>query len=185
MQPTQRSPGYYWKTNDPADLPFNESGPDVPTSIRCFNMQDHLNRGEFRHVPVEGLVYLASGTFGEARPAGARATWSGDSHRYGIYRNPSGLYKNGIVVLECHGAGMVGYAFDNLVAGETWQHIAATFPPEMIWNLCYQIAHAYRAARDAERSILQRAFIEGRMKKRRRSHQVYVELLPAPNSQAA
>lgn len=185
MQPTQKRPRYYWNTNDAAGLSFNESGSVAPTSIRCFNMQDHLNRGEFRDVPVEALTYLASGVFGEARPAGEAAKWTGDSHRYGIYRNPSGLYKNGIVVLESHGAGMVGYAFDNLVAGETWQHIAVTFSPEMIWNLCYQIAHAYRAARDAERGILQRAFIEGRMKKRRRSNRVYVEVVPAPASQAA
>ncbi len=74
---------------------------------------------------------------------------------------------------------MVGYAFDNLVAGDTWEHIAATFRPEMIWNLCHQIAHAYRAARDAERHIAFRAFAEGRMKKRRRNHKIYVEVVAA------
>lgn len=185
MQPTQKRSGYYWNTNDPADLSFNESGPLAPTSVRCFNMQDHLNRGEFRDVPLEALTYLASGTFEEARPAGGTTKWSGNSHRYGIYRNSSGLNKNGIVLVECHGAGMVGYAFDNLVASETWEHIATTFSQEMIWNLCYQIAHAYHAARDAERTILQCAFIEGRMKKRRRSRRVYVEIEPRPNSKAA
>jgi hypothetical protein len=74
---------------------------------------------------------------------------------------------------------MVGYAFDNLVAGETWEHIASTFSTEMIWNICNQIAHAYSAARDAERHIAFRAFAEGRLKKRRRHNQVYVEVIAA------
>jgi len=34
---------------------------------------------------------------------------------------------------------MFGFAFDNSVVGETWEHIAATFSPEMIWSLCYQM----------------------------------------------
>jgi hypothetical protein len=131
MQPTQMMPGHYWRTNDPADLPFNEAGSVQPATVRCYNMQDHLNRGEARDVPVKGLECLATGRFGDPRPSGAgvRARWTGDSHRYGIYRNPSGLYENGIVVLECHGSGMVGYAFDNSVAGETWEHIADSFFP--------------------------------------------------------
>jgi hypothetical protein len=181
MQPTQLRPGYYWKTNDPADLPFDEAGSAQPIAVRCYNMQDHLNRGEKREVPVEGLEYLATGEFGEARPSrlGGNTRWTGDSHRYGIYRNPTGLYTNGIVVLECHGGGMTGYAFDNIVAGETWEHITANLSPQMIWNLCHQIAAAYRTARDAERHIQHRAFVEGRLKKRRRSNQIYVEQLPA------
>ena len=44
MNPTQAHPGYYWHTNDPADLAFNEYGPDQPQTIRCYNMQDHLNK---------------------------------------------------------------------------------------------------------------------------------------------
>ena len=128
------------------------------------------------------LELLATGVFGEDRPSGLGATirWIGSSHRYGIYHNPAGLYKNGIVLLEAHGRGMVGYAFDNLVAGETWERIAKDFPPEMIWNLCNQIAHAYRAARDAERAIVFRAFSEGRLKKKRRGKSIYVHVEPIP-----
>ena len=181
MLPTQSHPGYYWKTNDPADLAFNEAGPDQPQAIRCYNMQDHINRGEARDVPVDGLEFLATGIFGESRPSrSSPIRWTGNSHRYGIYRNRSGLYRNGVVVLECHGSGMQGYAFDNLVAGESWEYIAAIFPTEMIWNLCYQIAHGYRAARDAERALVYRAFVEGRLKKRRRHNNLHVELIGGP-----
>lgn len=53
------------------------------------------------------------------------------------------------------------------------------FPPEMIWNLCHQIARAYRAARDAERQIVYQAFADGRLNKRRRNHRGHVEMIAA------
>jgi hypothetical protein len=89
----QFRPGHYWKTNDPADLTFNEAGPKPQCAIRCFNMQDFLNRGECRDVPVEPLEFLGAGTFGEARSSEGTTRWTGDSHRYGIYRNRTGVYK--------------------------------------------------------------------------------------------
>ena len=54
MQPTQSRPGYFWTTDDVAQLWFGESGPEPPQSVRCYNMQDHLNSGEAREVPVSG-----------------------------------------------------------------------------------------------------------------------------------
>ncbi len=180
MNPTQAHPGHYWHTDDPADLAFNEASHNQPRAIRCYNMQDHLNKGEFRDVPVASLEYLGAGIFGEARPSGFGSTtcWTGSSHRYGIYRNPSGLYRSGIVMLECHGRGMFGYAFDNLVAGETWDYIAAHWEPEMIWNLCYQIADAYNTARNAERHAVCAAFLEGRLKSRRKGGARWAQILP-------
>jgi hypothetical protein len=181
MQPTQAHPGHYWRTDDEAHLCFNEAGPEQPQTIRCYNMHDYINRGETREVPVSALEFLGAGIFGEARPSGLGPTtrWTGDSHRYGIYRNSSGLYRDGIVMLECHGGGMVGYAFDSKTAGETWERIVASFPPEIIWNLCNQIADAHRATQEAVRRRVYQAFVEGRLKKRRRHNQIYVELLAA------
>ena len=178
MIPVQDCPGHYWRTNDAVDLHFNEAGTEQPQIVRCFNMQDHLNSGEARNVPVEGLSLLAPGIFGAGRPcrSGSNARWTGDSYRYGIYRNPAGLYKDGIVILERHGGGMQGYAFDSIVAGETWGLIAHSFSTEMIWNLCNQMANAYRAARDAEKVIVFRAFADGRLKKSRRNHTTYVHM---------
>ena len=84
---------------------------------------------------------------------------------------------------------MHGYAFDNLVAGKTWEHIATHFTPEMIWNLCNQLAHAYKTARDAERHALCTAFLEGRLKMRRKGGKRWAQVLPrtlnAVDAQAA
>jgi hypothetical protein len=109
--------------------------------------------GEVRSIQLNCLEFLAAGIFGDGREAwpGSTFKWTGDSHRYGIYRNPDGTYKNGIVVLERHGGGMFGYAFDSPEAGDTWEGIAASFRPEMVWNICRQMAKAYHAARQAER----------------------------------
>ncbi len=74
----------------------------------------------------------------------------------------------------------LAYAFDNLIAGERWGHIAATFSPEMIWNICNQISHACRAARDAERNKIFQAFVDGRLKKRKREMRVTVYIEPVP-----
>lgn len=173
MKPTQKHPGYYWTSDDDAKIVLKDAGPTQPLTVRCYNMQDHLNRGSFRDVPLATLEYLAAGIFGE--PRGKTTRWTGDSHRYGIYRNPNGLYKNGIVILACHGGGCEGYVFDNVVAGETWEHIAATFKPEMVWNICNQIAHAYKASRDAERARNFEGFATGTLIRRKRNGRYVIE----------
>jgi len=179
MKPVQLHPGHYWKTDDPADLDFNEAGKEAPQFIRCYSMNDYINRGEARDVPVAWLEYLAAGIFGGPRPSvTARIRWSGDSHRYGIYRNLSPHGRHSIILLERHGGGMVGYQFDQSYAIETWEALARTLAPEMIWNLCNQIAESCQASRAAERSNMHRAFLEGRMKKRRRNHRLWVDVEP-------
>jgi len=65
MIATQAHQGQGQKTNDPADLCFNEAGSDQPQIVRCYNMQDYLNKGESRNVPVASLEYMAHGHFGE------------------------------------------------------------------------------------------------------------------------
>lgn len=181
MKPTQLHPGHYWRSGDPADIWFNEHGIEQPETIRCFNTHDHLNRGESRTVAVSSLEFVAAGLFGEARPGvAAPIRWTGDSHRYGLYRNVAEWGCPSIVMLECHGGGMRGYLFDHLVANETWEFVARSMPPEMIWNLCKQISDVYETGRMAERESLFRAFAEGRMRKRRKSGRVRVEITPAP-----
>lgn len=108
MRPTQDQPGHYWKTDDKAALWFDQAGPEPPQTIRCYNMQDHLNSGEARQVPVNCLEFMAAGIFGGARLCweDSMTRWTGESYRYGVYCNPSGLYKNGIVILERHGGGL-------------------------------------------------------------------------------
>jgi hypothetical protein len=80
MIPAQEAPGYYWRTNDAADLAFNEAGPQPPTHISCYNLHDTLNRGEIAQVLIAELHFLARAHFG-IRNVG----WTGDAYRFGIY----------------------------------------------------------------------------------------------------
>ncbi len=133
-------------------------------------MSDYINRGEAHDVPVASLQYLAAGIFGEPRSSvTATIRWSGDSHRYGIYRHLSPHTHQSIVLLERHNGGMVGYHFEQSYAIETWETLARTLVPELIWNLCNQFAETYHAARAAERGDMYCALLEGRMKKRSRN----------------
>ena len=76
MIPAQEAPGYYWRTNDAADLAFNEAGPQPPTHISCYNLHDTLNRGEIAQVPIGELHFLARAHFG-VRNVGGPAMHTG------------------------------------------------------------------------------------------------------------
>jgi hypothetical protein len=98
MIPAQEAPGYYWRTNDAADLAFNEAGPQPPTHISCYNLHDTLNRGEIAQVPIGELNFLAKAHFG-VRNVG----WTGDAYRFGIYRLTRQFSRPEIVIIVSHG----------------------------------------------------------------------------------
>ncbi len=111
MIPAQEAPGYYWRTNDAADLAFNEAGPQPPTHISCYNLHDTLNRGEIAQVPIAELHFLAKAHFG-VRNVG----WTGDAYRFGIYRFSRQFGRPEIVIVVSHGGGMEAYLLSDLVA---------------------------------------------------------------------
>jgi hypothetical protein len=116
MIPAQEAPGYYWRTNDAADLAFNEAGPQPPTHISCYNLHDTLNRGEIAQVPIAELHFLAKTHFG-VRNVG----WTGDAYRFGIYRFSRQFGRPEIVIIVSHGGGMEAYLLSDLVAHQTWK----------------------------------------------------------------
>jgi hypothetical protein len=173
MSPTQLQPGYYWRTNDAADLAFSEAGPEQPTHINFYNLHDTLNRGEITQVAVGELQLITKAYFGERKVG-----WTGDAYKFGIYRRtvPSGRAEIAIVV--SHGGGMEAYLLSDLVAVQTWTHLAANLSEELLWNMCYEIMHAHRAVKSEATRATMRLFLEGRLKKRKRRNRVTVEVLP-------
>ena len=136
MNPTQAQPGYYWNTNDGAALDFEQAGPEKPTTVRCYMMRDLSGIGGTIDDSSEHLEFMAAGIFGE--PRGNRTKWTGDAYRYGIYRVQSDTSTNpvGIVILERHGGGMVGYTFNGHEDFQTWARIVAVSTSEQLWDLC-------------------------------------------------
>jgi len=71
----------------------------------------------------------------------------------------------------------LGYGYiDNTVTVIETRTTIARQPPEMIWNLCHLILHTYDLAFRAGREQVERLFLEGRLKKRRRRGRVQVEV---------
>jgi hypothetical protein len=51
---------------------------------------------------------------------------------------------------------------------ETWEHLAATSKPEMLWNICHELYELRREGLEGMKRSIFAAFIEGRLKKSRR-----------------
>jgi hypothetical protein len=58
-------------------------------------------------------------------------------------------------------------------------HLADILSSEALWNVCHDLCQMYHSARNVERRELHRQFLEGRLRKRRRNHNLYVKVLPA------
>jgi hypothetical protein len=174
MNPIQLQPGYYWRTNDAADLAFSEAGPERPTHINCYNLHDTLNRGETARVPVAGLQLMTKAYFGERKVG-----WTGDAYKFGIYRLTSEFGRGEIVIIVSHGGGMEAFSLSDLVAVQTWTHLAAHLSEELLWNLCYEIMHAHRAVKSEATRRMSLLFLENRLKKRKRRNRLSVEILPS------
>jgi hypothetical protein len=105
MRLIQPFPHSFWQTDDVAALDLNDAGAVAPSHIRARNMQDYAGAGESRLVPVACLELLTTG-------------WSErGAQRFGVYRNPSGKFAGGIVVIEDTGAECRAYAFDDQLTG--------------------------------------------------------------------
>jgi len=55
---------------------------------------------------------------------------------------------------------------------ETWEHLAATSKPEMLWNICHEIYELRREGIEGVKRSIFAAFIEGRLRKSRKRHGV-------------
>jgi hypothetical protein len=184
MRLIQKYAGWNWHTDDPAKLSIKDSGnsTEAPKILKCYVMHDLLNHGEFVEVEFEKLEFLASAMFGAGRPSqpGSNTKWTGDAYKHGIYRclRPS-PGQPAIVIIEVHGGGTQGYYWNTLAAHEMWIHLADILSSEALWNICHDLCGMYHNARSAERGKLQRQFLEGRLRKRRRNRILHVEVLPA------
>lgn len=191
MKLIQDNPGHNWHTDDPAKLFFARTGEltEAPKTMNCFVMNDSLNSGESIEIEFDHLGFVAQALFGDSRPslASGNTKWTGSAYKYAIYRHTPafGVYP-AIVIIETHGAGTQGYYIKTLTAVQTWAHLTHTLPAETLWNICHDLCRMYANARYVERKAVHAQFLEGRLKKVRRQHRIFVELLPErPNEVSA
>lgn len=146
--------------------------PQYDTAINHFN----VTTADWKHV--------CSARFGEGRPCGFSAKdttlWTGDSYRYDIFT------RDGQMALRWWNGAGEGWliAEDKDRRSETclFSMIAEIRVEARRWDACHFIWQAAeKSARAAERELAERwtqAFIEGRMKKRKRGGKVRLEIVP-------
>jgi hypothetical protein len=166
-----------WNQNDQPQLQPVERGrllaPAYDTPLTTFEIKPH----EWSH--------LCSARFGAPRPTGIRprVLWTGDSVRYDLFIRTS--VRGDEVALRWRNGSGQGWliAEDNSRSGEDCLLllIARLESEPQRWDACHflwQVAHRTAAAAAlAESDRLKRAFVEGRLKKRRRRGIVTVEVL--------
>jgi hypothetical protein len=170
--------GENYHTDDAAEIYFRRTAEGAPTHLRCVGMGFALSAHSDAEFDVElaPLELIGVGRFGSGRPTGLGSStkWTGDSHKYGVYK-----HRGALLILESHGGGEQGYYAGHSHAIELFEGICASFPPERIWDICYLIAttqnQAYRKGRH-EMAVL---FLQDRLKRRKRNGQHRLEILPA------
>jgi hypothetical protein len=154
----------------PADLKEVETG-------RFFHPVHPNGRTTF-DVKTDEWQHVARATFGPSR-----CGWTGDSYRYDIYRYAGKSYfDEGAWALRFSHGGGNGWLTHRTLQGESniMEH-AAALPEIRRWDVCHFLYEtvtktATEAARDEFR-LVSCAFIEGRLKKRRKGKTVRVEIV--------
>jgi hypothetical protein len=183
MKFIQDSPELNYHTDDDAKIYFRGSKAQPPTHLHCVGMGYTLSANSHQEFDVDlapfGLIGV--GRFGEGRPCGGlngSTKWTGSSHTYAIYK-----HRWDLLIIESHGGGEQGYIDRHSHAIELFDSLCANLPTERIWDICYLIANTENRAYRKGRQELTTLFLQGRLKRKRRNHQWFLNILPeAPSA---
>lgn len=153
--------------------------PEYGTPLDYFD----VTTADWRHV--------CAARFGPGRPCSFdhKTLWTGDSYRYDIFRQ-IGLHRNFLGLRWWNGAGegwLIAEEKDGRSEVCLLAMIAAMPEETRRWDACHflwQAAHKSElAGARSEADKYARAFVEGRLKKRRRKGIVRVEIVPASKAE--
>ncbi|HET9184342.1 MAG TPA: hypothetical protein VFP59_19645 [Candidatus Angelobacter sp.] len=177
MRFVQGRPGENYHTDDDARIYFRRTADGAPTHLRCVGMGFALSAHSDAEFEVElaPLELIGVGTFGAGRPtrAGSNTKWTGDSHKYGVYK-----HRGSLLILESHGGGEQGYYDRFSHAIELFDELCTTLPPERIWDICHLIATTQNQAYRKGRHEMAMLFLQNRLKRRKRHGHYRLEVLP-------
>jgi hypothetical protein len=177
MKFVQERSGENYHTDDAARIYFRRTADGAPTHLRCVGMGFALSAHSDAEFDVElaPLELIGVGSFGAERPTGlgSRTKWTGDSHKYGVYK-----HRDALLILESHGGGEQGYYDRHSRAIELFDGLCTTLPPERIWDICYLIANTQNQAYRKGRYEMAVLFLQNRLKRRKRKDQYHLEVLP-------
>lgn len=184
MRFVQDQPGENHHTDDAAAIYFRRTADGAPTHLRCVGMGFALcahSDAEF-NVELAPFELVGVGEFGVDRPTapGSHTRWTGDSHKYGVYK-----HRGSLLILESHGGGEQGYYDKSSHAIELFNGLCATLPPERIWDVCYLIATTQNQAYLKGRHEMAMLFLTNRLNRRKRNGQYHLEIVPEITAQQA
>lgn len=175
---------YNWQTDDAARLSIAHTSDlaTAPLEVECRVIgHSGIVRPELIRVRTEDLEFLAAGLFGAPRDKAERqAGWTGDAYKFGVYARRSKRSRHDVVILRTDGGGFYAYIDMSLTAAEMWRHLCLTCTTEMLWNICSCVVHTSDSAHEYGREFVIQAFLEGRLKKRRRRGSVSAFVKPVP-----
>jgi hypothetical protein len=176
MNPVQSSPGSYWHSNDPADISLNTSAPEKPETIEVFDFDS--NSGPCQ-ISIASLRFVNAGIFGDGRLCSfvSKTKWSGAAYRYGVYLSEENPEEMRPVILETHGGGTQGIIFPAYTT-DLWSVIAVGLLPPQLWDMCHSIMKYGTSMQKCAETRIYQAFAEGRLIKKKRKGNIYIETLP-------
>jgi len=157
-------------------------GGAAPTHVKASVMQYSAN-GTERFLSLAKLTHVRSVNGGIRRRAGETQGVDCKSHTYSVYMLEFLPGHPQTVIAVNHGGGSLLYLIPHCFADETMRYACAMLPDGAVWDICDMIVDGFNHGREhgASRTAAEyaTAFVEGRLKKRRKNGQVRVHVEPA------
>ena len=157
MKPRLLRAGYFWRSNDPADIivgesHFNEAVCIAPTLISVVDV-NCLVHHEIS-ISLSRLEFLVAGLFGPSRPFGLEV-WNGGGHRYGVYIYTDSLDGENIVILSNTLDGTRGVILP-YTSTEAWKTVFYGLPSKQVWDICWTLKRIHDSKSSQEQEVLTR-----------------------------
>lgn len=145
MKPRLLKAGFFWRSDDSADIIVGESSvKDVVCIAPLFVTAVDLTSRKEVEIRLSKLDYIVAGLFGPSRPCGAGEyapptnTWNGSTHRYGVYSYETEAGEERIVILSNTPDGTRA-AMLPTYATEAWKAVFYGMKPAQVWDICWSL----------------------------------------------
>jgi hypothetical protein len=149
MKPRLLRAGFFWRSDDPADIIVGESSVNdvvciAPTNISAVDL-NKITTDEVL-IRLDDLEFIVAGLFGADRPSpSGAAKWSGTAYRYGVYLLPNTFTKSSSIVILSHTPKGTRALILPRYATEAWKSVFYGMPSDLVWDICLTLRHVAKA----------------------------------------
>jgi hypothetical protein len=152
-----------------------------PTHVRSVVLQ-YVENGVEEYLPLEKLRHIRTvkGSPSRKRNGNDRVGISTESHTYHLFLNEQ-FGGDKAVVAVSHGDGIHFYKMPHCFFDQTICALAESLSNDQFWDVCDMLIDSYEHGKEHGTTNTAKkytkAFVEGRLKKRRRNGSTYVEIV--------